>query len=240
MNTRIKYTVPVVIAVIALVFAFTPSVMAESKDYAMWEESTNHPMKSIGSHVIIEGFVGTIRIPEEMNKETHNLLKSQIKISLSNAVSIAEANGITDATNANIGIVSDGVDKKYLAWIVSSMNNDLEIMTMNTFVIDAGDATKFASTSTPLDHSKMGEKMYDDKTVDHSKMGEKMYDDKTVKNEKFFESKRDADTTRVKFLDLTQQLREAIKNGDITAAELIKKQLEEIRPSFLNIRNSWF
>ena len=229
MNTKTKYMIPVFAAVFALMFVIaTPYVMAEGADHAKWagEKDQNR-----GHHVIlVEGFTGTIQIPEEMTKETHDELKNQITVSLGQAVSIAESNGVTDAMKASIGIAENGEGNKYVVWTIASMNKDTEseTMTANIFVVDAGDSTNFTTVT---------------KTFDHSEMKGKMYGDKMEKfQQKFSEptGNADVDAARANFLDLTQQLRDAIKNGDAETAQSLKKQLEEIRPSFLNMRNSGF
>jgi hypothetical protein len=77
-------------------------------------------------------------------------------------------------------------------------------------------------------------------------LGKEVHGDKTVKFGKFqytfSESTGDADidVTRTHFLDLTQQLRDALKNGDTETAQLLKKQLENLKTSFLNMRNLGF
>jgi hypothetical protein len=74
----------------------------------------------------------------------------------------------------------------------------------------------------------------------------KMNSDKMEKYEKFQQKfseptgNADVDAAKAHFLDLTQQLREAIKNGDTETVQSLKKQLEEIKPSFLNMRNDGF
>ena len=229
MNTKTKYMIPVFAAVFALMFVIaTPYVMAEGADHAKWAGEKDQKR---GHHVIlVEGFTGTIQIPEEMTKETHDELKNQITVSLGQAVSIAESNGVTDAMKASIGIAENGEGNKYVVWTIASMNKDTEseTMTANIFVVDAGDATNFTTFT---------------KTFDHSEMEGKMYGGKMEKfQQKFSEptGNADVDAARAHFLDLTQQLRDAIKNGDAETAQSLKKQLEEIRPSFLNMRNSGF
>lgn len=232
MNTKTKYMIPVFAAIFALMFVIaTPYVMAEGADHAKW---TGENDQKRGHHVIlVEGFTGTIQIPEEMTKETHEELKNQVTVSLGQAVSIAESNGLTDAMKASIGIAENGEGNKYVVWTIASMNKDVEseTMTANIFVVDAGDATNFTTFT---------------KTFDHSEMTDQMYGDKMEKFEKFQQKfseptgNADVDAARAHFLDLTQQLRDAIKNGDTETGQSIKKQLEELRPSFLNMRNSGF
>jgi len=232
MNTKTKYMIPAFAAVFALMFVVaTPYVMADSADKAKWTGVKD--MKRGHHAILVEGFTGTIQIPEEMTKETHDALKSQITVSLGQAVSIAESNGVTDAMKAGIGIAKDGEGNKYVVWTIVSKNKDVEseTMTKNIFVVDAGDATNFTTVTKTFDHSKMKEKMHGDKMEKYEKFQQK-FSEPT--------GNADIDAARAHFLDLTQQLRDAIKNGDTETAQSLKKQLEELRPSFLNMRNSGF
>ena len=234
MNTKTKYMIPAFAAVFALVFVFTPYVMAENGAPTMWEDGTKHPRGPIGPHAIqVEGFTGTIQIPVEMTPETHDSLKSQVKVSLSQAVSIAESNGFTDAMMASIGVVDNGADNKYLVWTISSMDKDVEseTMTANIFVVDAGDAANFTTVTKTFDHSKMSEGIHGDKMEKFGKFQQK-FSEPT--------GNADVDAARAHFLDLMQQLRDAYKNGDTDAAESIKDQLHDLKQTFLDIKSSGF
>ena len=236
MNTKTKYMIPAFAAVFALVFTFAPYVMADGGAPAMWGDSTKHSMEHkgpMGPHAItIEGFTGTIQIPKEMTMETHDSLKSQVKVSLSQAVSIAEANGFTDAMMASIGVVDNGADNKYLVWTITSMNKDAEskTMTANIFVVDAGNPANFVTTTKTFDHPKMCEGMHWDKTASENF------------HQKFSEStgNADVDAARAHFLDLMQQLRDAYKNGDTNAAQAIKDQLHDLKQTFLDMKSPGF
>ena len=84
LDTKTKHRILAFAAVFALVFVFTPYVMAENGAPAMWEDGAKHPRGPMGPHAIqVEGFTGTIQIPVEMTPETHDSLKSQVKVSLS-------------------------------------------------------------------------------------------------------------------------------------------------------------
>ncbi len=221
--------IPAFAAVFALMFvAAIPNAMAEGEDYAKWGGEKHH-MKGHGHKaILVEGFTGSIAVPAEMTKETHGELKDQVTVSLSQAVSVAESNGVTDAMKANIGIVKDGEDNKYVVWTISSIDRDVESQTktMNIFVVDAGDSTNFASIS---------------KTIDHLKMKSDKIDRKIEKfQQKFAEPTGDVDVdaARAQFLDLLQQLRDAHTNGDSDTAKSIKEQLKELKQTvFLNIKS---
>ncbi len=232
MNTKTKYMIPAFTAVFAIMFVVaTPYVMADGADHAKWAGEKDQ--KQGHRAILVEGFTGTIQIPEEMTKETHGELKNQITVSLGQAVSVAESNGVTDAMKAGIGIAKNGEGTKYVVWTIASMNKDTESETMTTkiFVVDAGDATNFTTVTKTFDHSEMKGKMYGDKMEKYEKFQQKLSEPT---------GNADVDAARAHFLDLTQQLRDAIKNGDTETVQSLKKQLEEIRPTFLNMRNAWF
>ncbi|WP_148313042.1 hypothetical protein [Nitrosopumilus adriaticus] len=230
MNSKTKYMIPAFAAVFALMFvAALPGVMAEGGDYAKMGGDKYHKKGHGHKAILVEGFTGSIVIPAEMTKETHAELKSQVTVSLGQAVSVAESNGVTDAMKAKIGIAKDGEDNKFVVWKIISIDRDEESQTKtkNIFVVDAGDSTNFTSISKTYDHSKMkGDKM--DRKIEKFQ-------------QKFSEPTGDADVdaARAQFLDLLQQLRDAYENGDSETAKSIKEQLKELKDSvFLNMRSS--
>lgn len=245
MNTKTKYMIPAFAAVFALVFAFAPYVMADSGAPAMWGDGAKHMMGHRGNHgVMVDGFVGAIPIPETMTKDSHDSLKSQVSVTLGQAVSAAEAKGVTDAQNASLGVVQNKEGNKYLAWIITSTQRDATtgIITANIIVVDAGDAKHSDSTTKTFDPSVMKEKMRGDETSDHPKMS----GDNTARFEqfkqKFLEPTGDAtvDAARAHFIDLKQQLHDAIQKGDTVSAQSIKKQLEELKPSLhIDMKKPW-
>jgi len=240
MNTKIKYMIPAFAAVFALVFAFAPYVMADGGSPAMWGNGVKHighdgPM---GGHIVtVDGFVGTIAIPETVDNTTHDSLKSQVSVTLGQAVSAVEAK-VTNAQSASLGIVQNQEGNKYLAWIITSTERDATtgIITTNIIVVDAGDATHSDSTTKTFDPSTMKDKMQSG-TFDHSKMWDKTNGDNAAKFEqfkqKFSQPTGDptVDATRAHFLDLKQKLHDVIQNGDTATAQDIKKQLDDLRPS---------
>ncbi|MCE9651772.1 MAG: hypothetical protein K8Q89_01730 [Nitrosarchaeum sp.] len=241
MNTKVKYMIPAFAAVFALVFALSPYVMADNGAPAMWGNGAKHmghegPM---GGHVVtVDGFVGKIAIPETVDKNTHDSLKSQVSVTLGQAVSAAEAKGVTNAERASIGVVQNQEGSKYLAWIITSTERDVTtgIITTNIIVVDAGDATHSDSTTKTFDLSTMKDKMQNG-TFDHSKWSDKMTGDNAARFEQFKQKfsqptgDQTVDAARAHFLDLKQKLHDAIQNGDTTTAQDIKKQLNDLRPS---------
>ena len=235
MNTKTKYMIPAFAAVFALMFAFaTPYVLAEDGDKANWEGKIHHmgPEGPMGPHaILVEDFTGSVVLPEEMSPDTHESIKSQVTVSLSQAATLAEEQGIEDAMKASIGIVEGSDGKKYLVWTVFGMDKDEEtgVITKNIFVVDAGDVTNFTTVSKTFDPSEMKEKLPTD------------YPEKFGKFGSFAPSgDSDVDATRAQFNDLMQQLREAYQNGDTATAESIKDQLQELKQTFSDVRNSQF
>jgi len=118
MNSKTKYIIPAFAAVFALMFVIAiPYVMAEDGEGVKWT-GENHQIKRHHGNkaILVEGFTGTIQLPEEMTPEMYSALKSKVTVSLGQAVSVAESNGVTDAMKANIGIVQDGEGNKYVVW----------------------------------------------------------------------------------------------------------------------------
>jgi len=231
MNTKTKYMIPAFAAIFALMFVVaTPYVMAEDIDGVNW--AGEHHQKKGHHAILVEGFTGTIQLPEEMTPETHDVLKGQVTVSLGQAVSVAEDNGVTDARKASIGIAQNGEGNKYVVWTITSVDKDTEseTMTRNIFVVDAGDSTNFTTVTNTFDHSQMKERMHGDMTAKFEKF-----------QQKFSEPTGDAevDAARAHFLDLMQQLQDAYNNGDTDTANSIKDQLKELKQTvFLNMRSA--
>ncbi|MGY5148740.1 MAG: hypothetical protein ACW9W3_01620 [Candidatus Nitrosopumilus sp. bin_68KS] len=232
MNSKTKYMIPVFAAVFALMFVVAvPNAIAEGGNYAKMSEDKHY--KGHGHKaILVEGFTGSIVVPAEMTKETHGELKNQVTVSLGQAVSVAESNGVTNAMKASIGIVKDGENNKYVVWTITSIDKDAESETMikNIFVVDAGNADNFTTITKTFDHSKMRE-MH----------GEKMANKLEKYQQKFTEPTGDADvdSARAQFLDLMQQLQNAYNNGDSESAKSIHDQLKELKQKvFLNMRSA--
>jgi hypothetical protein len=219
MNTKIKFIIPAVAVTFAIIFAISPMVMADKGGFAMWGGQRHHNQ---GHGILIDGFAGNIAIPADITADTHDLLKSQVSVTLAQAVSTAEANGFTNAQRAGLGSVVDAQGNQFLAWIVTSAQKDATSgsVTTNIFAVDAGNADNFATTSQTFDHS-MG------KVGDRAAMFEQF-------KQKFSEPTGDptVDAARAHYLDLMQQLMDAKKNGDNDTANSIKSQLQELRQTF--------
>lgn len=250
MNSKTKYMIPAFAAVFALMFTFaTPYVMAEPGDRDAWKDGakwSDEKYSKKGHHghkaILVEGFVGTIPIPEEKNEETHELLKSQVTVSLGQAVDVAESNGFTDAMKASIGIAKDGEGNKYVVWTIASMDKDSEseTMTANIFVVDAGDAANFTQVTKTFDHSKMEGKMHSNYGADGAKFSDpERLENKIQKIEqKINEGAGDSesDQRKVEFIYLLRQLQTAITNGDDAQADSLREQLKELRNQMIDLK----
>jgi len=132
----LKYVLPVFVAAFALAFLVaTPFVMAES-GYGM------HSYDGAKSHkghwaIQVQGFEGSIPIPEDMDRESHKALKDQVTVSLSDA-----AADYPNVKKAKLGIAVNEAGDKFLVWklVEFNKNSDSEIATMTIYIVDAGKA----------------------------------------------------------------------------------------------------
>lgn len=155
MNTKTKYLIPAIAAVFALTLVFaTPYVIAEEGDstHAKWGAKDHKMHHSIA----VEGFVGAIPLPEEFSKEAMIGLKDQVTVTLSQALSAAEAAegfNADDIMKAGIGIVKGQDDQKFVAWTLASMNMDVDAQTATAtiFVVDAGNKDNTATVQKEFD-----------------------------------------------------------------------------------------
>ncbi len=131
-----KYVLPVFVAAFALAFLVaTPFVLAES-GYGM------HSYDGAKSHkghwaIQVQGFEGSIPIPEEMDRESHKALKDQVTVSLSDA-----AANYPNVKKAKLGIAVNEAGDKFLVWKLVEFNKDAESETgsMTIYIVDAVNA----------------------------------------------------------------------------------------------------
>ena len=225
MNRKTKYMIPVFAAVFAMVFVFsTPYVMADDAN-GTWagkhfkgageQWGGEHHMGPRGSHAVtIDGFTGSIVIPQDITKDTRSSLKNQVTVTLSQAANVASSNGF-EGMSASLGAVDDGAGNKYFVWKITNIDKDAETgaVTCNVFVVDAGDATNFAQTTQTFDHPMKG-------------------DGHGPKAQGFHKFADNLDPeTQAKFQDLMDQLRQAHQNGDTEAVKNLKDQLHQLMQS---------
>lgn len=157
MNTKTKYLIPAFAAVFALTFVMAaPYVMAE-------DDLGDHPNWGVKHHrgpfaLTVEGFTGTIQIPEDVDRDAMKGLRDQISVSLVDAASAAENAGVSDVVKANIGMVQNENGDKFVAWILGGVTVEEENITRNIFVVDAGDSGNTAQVENQFDPTMIKER----------------------------------------------------------------------------------
>ena len=238
MNTKTRYLLPAFAAVFALMFvAATPYVIAElgtEKDAwhdgkkNMWKDGAKHHKKHMT--IKVEGFVGSIPIPEDMDREDHKALKDQVTVSLSEA-----ANGL-DVMKGSIGIAVNENGEKFVVWKLVSMDKDegSDTMTATIYVVDAADTTNTATVTKEFDSSIKDRKYSHGEGYDKERHAEKI----EKLEQKLTEPTGDAelDAVRAQFLVLIQELREAHENADSDRAQEISDDLKELRSQLGDVR----
>jgi len=156
MNRKTKFLIPTFAAVFALAFVFvTPYVMAEGdyEGHSKW--GAKH--QGMNKAVTVDGFTGSIPIPEDFDKETMKALKEKVSVTLIDAATAAEDNGLSDVMKASIGMVKNENGDKYVAWILAGMSIEDDTITKNIFVVDAGNAENTGSITKSFDLSNIEE-----------------------------------------------------------------------------------
>ena len=94
----------------------------------------------------VEGFVGTIEITEDSDRES---LREQVTVSLSDA-----ADGL-DVQKAKLGVVVNENDNRYLVWKLVNIERDLEseTATLTIYIVDAANADNTTTVIKEIDHS---------------------------------------------------------------------------------------
>jgi len=157
MNTKTKIYIPAIAVLVAIVAVVaSPAIMAES-DYekGAWHEGTKHAWKDGAQHdkgqmiTQVEGFVGLIPVPEDMDRESHKALKDQVTVSLSEA-----AQGL-DVKKGSIGIAVNENGDKFVVWKLVSVDKtaDSETMSATIHIVDAGNADNTIQVEKAFDHS---------------------------------------------------------------------------------------
>lgn len=213
MNTKTKYLIPAFAAVFALTFVVAaPYVMAEG-DFG------DHPNWGMKHHrgpfaLTVEGFTGTIQIPDDVDREAMKNLKDQISVSLVDAATTAENAGVSDVVKANIGMVQNENGDKFVAWILGGITVEDENVTRNIFVVDAGDSGNTAQVENQFDPTMIKERF-----ADHHPFKANFGDLD--------------DETKAEVQSALQNLRDAKQSGDQDqidqAKQTLKSLLESIR-----------
>lgn len=239
MNNKTKYMLPAFAAVFALMFvAATPYVLAESGDEKTWmgEGDYKHAKKMHKGHikvVMVEGFTGSIPLPDMSTiadkREVFESLREQITVRLSEAATAAE-NAELDVMKGSIGIAVNENGEKYIVWLLSEKNRDLDsqITTATIFVVDAGDLSNTAQVTKEFDHSVKG--------IDATKFANKA----ERLQQKFSEptGNPEVDILRSQFVEKIQELRDVSSNGDVEKAQQIREELKSLKDQLIEMRNS--
>ena len=124
----------------------TPLAMAEFGD-GMHDKSMGQKHKKMHRVIQVEGFVGSIQITEDSDRQS---IKDQVSVSLS------EAARDLDVRGGHIGVVLNENGDKFLAWTLKSVERDSESETAvaTIYVVDAGDASNTVTITKEIDQSK--------------------------------------------------------------------------------------
>ena len=221
MNRKTTYLIPAFAAVFALMFVFaSPIAMAEPSEDMLgkWTGQKQHKMHKV---IEVEGFVGSIQITEDSDKQS---LKDQVTVSLSEA-----ANGL-DVVGGHIGVAVNENGDKFLAWTLKSIEKDSESETViaTIYVVDAGDSNNTTIVTKEIDrHERNG---------DHNGNKRANIDEKL---ERLSQPTGDADidTARATFVEKLQELKIALESGDSERASELREELKDLRSELGNIKS---
>lgn len=179
MNTKTKIYIPVIVALVAIVTIAAVPALAESgaisletvpqttqegplgdgdgetnddnAEKGMWQDGPKHH-----NHMAVQVdkvLDWTVPIPADFSKDTMKDLKNDVTVSLVDAATAAKNAGVTDVMMASIGIINDQADNKFVAWILSSMDENAESgnVTANIFLVDAGNVANNAQVTKEFD-----------------------------------------------------------------------------------------
>jgi len=229
-----KYVLPAFVAAFALAFLVaTPFVMAES-DYGM---HSYDGAKSYKGHwaIPVEGFVGSIPIPEEMDRESHKALKDQVTVSLSEA----SAN-YPNVKMAKLGKAVNEDGDKFLVWklVEFNKNSDSETATMKINIVDAGDADNTITITKNFDKTSHHQKWSDYKGMKahYADMTPEEREAKFAQHKEMrtaFDSLSEEDQTALKsyFQDMKKQFAEMTEEEMKAKHAEFKEQMQE----FMNL-----
>ena len=207
MTRKTIYLIPAFAAVFALMFAFAPSIaMAEPGE---WSGQNKQKMHKI---VEIDGFVGSIQVTEDTDKRT---LRDQITVTKRD---IAVG---SDVDNIRIGFAVNEDGAKFLVWILTSINENSETVTIH--VIDAGDSSNTATITKVLDASTQGNSK--NNGAKRASMLEKIIQRLSEPT-----GNAEIDALRVAAVDILQQMQAALEGGD-------SEQFAELRQEFKDLKS---
>ena len=217
------------------------------------EDKMRHDSKKHHMTIKVEGFTGTITIPE-MTEETymkavHEELKTQVTVKFSEAAALAEDAGL-DVMKGSIGMAVNENGDKFVVWTLAEMNVESESETMNTtmFVVDAADAINTTQVTKEFDHSMMMAEGKDKRYSHDKQQGnyeKTLSDPEQIENKiaKIEEKLSDGGTGNVatddlksQFLETLRQLQNAIADGDDAQADSLREQLTDLRSQMTDMK----
>ena len=240
MNTQKRFILPAFAAVFALMFVVaTPFVMAQPGEMPwgdgknMWKDAAKHYKKHMT--IEVEGFTGSIPIPEDLTRESHKDLKDQVTVSLSEA-----AAGL-DVMKGSIGMAVNENGEKFVVWKLVSIDihDEADTKTATIYIVDAGDASNTATVTKEFDFS-MKDRMHGNYGADGAKLSDpERLESKIQKLEqKLNEGTGDSesDQLKIEFIYVLRQLQDAIADGDDAQADSLREQLKELRNQMIDLK----
>jgi thiol:disulfide interchange protein len=229
-----KYVLPAFVATFALAFLVaTPFVMAESG----YGTHSYDGAKSHKGHweIPVGEFVGSIPIPEEMDRESHKEL-DQVTVSLSDA-----AADYQNVKKAKLGIAVNDKGDKFLVWKLVEFikDSDSETGTMTIYIVDAGDAgIPHVKVTKDFDKATHHQKWSDYKGMKghYADMTPEEREAKFAQHKEMrtaFDSLSEEDQTALKsyFQDMKKQFAEMTEEEMKTKHAELKEQMQE----FMNL-----
>jgi len=223
MTTKTQYLLPSFVAIFALMFVVaTPYVAADEDDRQFAQQNGKKHMP-----IQVEGFEGSIQITEESDRQE---IKSQITVSLS------EASAGLDVHKANLGVVVNENDDKFLVWMLVNVEKDTESETAiaTIYVVDAGDLSNTTTITKEIDHSERT------RDGEPSRSEDGMANKIERLEERFSEptGNEELDDLQTQFLEKIRELKEAHEDGDSDIVQELRKELKDLRELLIDLRSS--
>ena len=230
MNTRTKYAIPAVVGVIAIM-AFIVPAMAEQAQFASTSGTgSEHPLDDPLQYMqLVSGFEGAVQI--QFDSGTDQMIEEKINVTLADAAAVAEENGLTHATGAQIEVIRNDQGDTYLVWTIhgyDSARSETVGHSPDIFVVDAGDVTNFALTTKEWNLMNMPDVSYDMEMKFFEEFNED--DLRPTGNAEY-------DALQAEFIGLMKQLKAAHDDGDSQKVDLIKQQMRELYTESVQIFN---
>lgn len=211
MTTKIQ--IASIIALMAVIMVSVPAVMAEM-------DQRNNSQKVI---LEVGDFVGSIPLLEDATRaETHSL----VTVGITTAVAL-----YPDVQSAKLGHVINEDGDKYLVWILFEKEFDVEgqIATKTTYIIDAADSSNTTTFTKEFDASQTDQR-------NSSNLDERI--ERLIHSSSTQSGNSDRDALKIEFLQILEELRDAIADGDTDTANGLREQLHILREQLKDIRGA--